>query len=125
MGAHPHGRGRVCGWHREHTLCYLANFLADLRRRRCNLRHCPDGPSLEGEILLLSVHAVVSRVPAPCVAHSFDVERGAGLASWIYWQRRELDAYEACLAGDKPHQSRVLEEAPSPINIGVFISHGV
>ena len=46
---------------------------------------------------------VVSRIPAPRVAHPFDVERGAGLAGRIYWQRGELDAHEVCLAGDEHH----------------------
>ena len=45
MGARPHGRGRVCGWHREHTFFSPADFLGDWRRGRRNLWHFPEGPS--------------------------------------------------------------------------------
>ena len=102
-----------------------ANFLGDWRHRHQNLRNCPDRPSPEGEVLLTGMRDMVIRVPAPCVSHPFDVEHGAGLAGRLYWRRREIDACEACLAGDEPHRSRVLEESPPPINVGVVISHGV
>ena len=125
MGARPHGRGRVCGRHREHTFCSPAGFLGDRLRRRRNLRYCPDGPSPEGEVLLLVMRDVVSRVPIPCVAHPFDVERGSGLAGRLYRRCRELAARKACLVGDELHRSRVPEESPLPINVGVVIIHGI
>ena len=43
--ARPHGRGGVCGWHREHTFFSPANILVDRRQGRHDLRHCPHGPS--------------------------------------------------------------------------------
>ena len=125
MGARPHRRGRVCGWHREQTFCSPADFLGDRRRRSCDLRHLPDVPPPEGEVLFSGMQKVVIHVPTPRVAHPLDVERGAGLADWLYQRRGKLDAHEACLAGDKPHRSRVREEAPPPINVGVVIIHGV
>ena len=67
---------------------------------------------------------VVICVPAPRVAHPFDVKRGAGLAGWIYWRRGEIDARKSCLGGDDPHLSRMPEEAPLTINVGIVISHG-
>ena len=66
---------------------------------------------------------VVSHVPTPRVAHPFYVKRGAGLAARIYQLRGEIDAFKACLAGDEPCCSRVPEEAPPPINIGIVIGH--
>ena len=68
---------------------------------------------------------IVRRVPATRVAHRVDVKRGASLVCWIDWRRGELDARKACLAGDEPHRSSVLEEVPPPINISVVLGHGV
>ena len=81
MGARSHGQGRVCGRHRDHTFCPPADFLGGRRR---DLQHLPDGPSLEGELMLSGMRDVVIRVPAPRVARTFDVERGAGLADRLY-----------------------------------------
>ena len=100
MGARPHVQGRVCGRHREHTLCSPANFLGDRHHRRRDLRHFPDGSSPEGEVLIPGMQDVVILFPASCVAHPFDVERGAGLAGWVYRRRGEIYAHEACLVGD-------------------------
>ena len=125
MGARPHGRGRVCGWHREHTFFSPADFLGDWRRGRRNLWHFPEGPSPEEEVLLSNMRDVVSRIPAPRVSHLFDVERGEVLSGWLYRQRRELNARDSCLVGDELHFSRVKEKGPPPINVGVVISHGV
>ena len=125
MGARPHRRGGVCGWHREHTFCSPVDFLGDWCRGRRNIWHCLDGPSQEWEILLLGMRDMVSRVPAPRVAHPFDVERGEVLAGRLYWQHREIDARKDCLAGDDTHCSRVPEEAPLPINVCIVIIHGV
>ena len=46
--------------------------------------HRPHGPSPEGEVLLPGVRGVVCHIDAPCIAHSFDVERGAGLTLRVY-----------------------------------------
>ena len=89
---HPHGRGRVCGQHREHAFCSPTDFLGDWRRGRHDLQHCPDGPSLEGEVLPPGVRNVVCPVPESCVTHPFDVERGAGLTVRLKWRRGEIDA---------------------------------
>ena len=125
MGTRPYGRGRVFGRYREHTFCSPADFLGDRCRGRRYLWHCQNGSSPEGGVLLSGMRDVVSRVPAPRFAHPFDVERGAGLAGRIYWQRRELKARKACLSGYEPHCSRLPEEAPPPINVVIVISHGV
>ena len=68
---------------------------------------------------------MVSRIPAPRVAHPFDVERRAVLSGRLHRRHGELDAREACLAGDEPHGSRVLEKSPPTLNVGFVISHGV
>ena len=125
MGARPHGQGRVCGQHREHNFYPPANFLQDWSYRRRNLWHCLDGAPPEGEVLLPSMWYVISHISAPRVAHPFDVERGAGLAGWLYRQRREPDAHEACLVNDEPHHSHMPEKAPPPLNVSVVILHGI
>ena len=125
IGAHSQGRDGVCGRHREHIFCSPANFLGDQHRGSRNLQHCLDSPPPEGEVLLLGMRDVVICVPTPRVSHPFDVERGAGLASRHYRRHGELNARQACLTGDEPHCSRMTEEAPTPIQVGVVIGHVV
>ena len=76
-------------------------------------------------VLLSEMWEMVRRVPAPLVAHPFDVKQGSGLACRIYQGRGELDTHKACLTGDESHRSYVQEESPPPINISVVVVQGV
>ena len=84
IDARPHGRGGVCGWHREHTFCSPDDFLGDQHRGSCDLRNCLDGPPPEGKVLISGMRDVVRCVTSPRVAHPFDVEHGEGLAGRLY-----------------------------------------
>ena len=109
----------------EHTSYSPANFLGDRRHRRHNLRHCPESPSPEGEVLLPGVWYVVSRVPVSRVAHSFDVECGAGLTVRLDRQRGDFNTCEACLVVNESHLSRMTEKFPLSLHVGIVICYDV